>query len=66
MTPTPTAPAATPDLVAAPLITSAAGAELHLVTRDGRRLRLATDEPTARLLADALWPALEHQPPPPG
>lgn len=66
MTPTPAAPAATPDLVAASLLTSAAGAELHLVTRDGRRLRLATDEPTARLLADALWPALERRRKPPG
>lgn len=61
MTPTPAAPAATPDLVAAPLITSPTGAELHLVTRDGHRLRLATDEPTARLLACTLWPALEQR-----
>ena len=66
MTPTPAAPAAPQDLVAAPLITSAAGAELHLVTREGHRLRLATDEPTARRLARALWSALERRHSPEG
>lgn len=49
-----------PDLVAAPLLTTPAGAELHLVARDGGRLRLATDEATARMLAQALWGALER------
>jgi hypothetical protein len=48
-----------PDLVAASLLTSATGAELHLVGGDGRRLRIATDEETGRLLAHALWRALE-------
>jgi hypothetical protein len=56
MMPTLSAP---PDLVAASLLTSAAGAELHLVVRGGRRLRVATDEETGRLLAHALWRALE-------
>lgn len=56
MTPMPIAP----DLVAASLLTSPAGAELHLVARDGGRLRLATDEATARTLAQALWQALER------
>ena len=56
----PLAPGATmpPDLVAASLLTSASGAELHLVARDGHRLRVATDEATARMLAQALWRAL--------
>jgi hypothetical protein len=49
-----------PDLVAASLLTSPAGAELHLIARDGGRLRLATDEATARRLAQALWRALER------
>ena len=56
MTPTMPTP---PDLVAASLLTSAAGAELHLMVRDGRRLRVATDEETGRLLAQALWRVLE-------
>jgi hypothetical protein len=50
-----------PDLVAASLLTSASGAELHLVARDGRRLRVATDAETGRLLAQALWRALEAE-----
>ena len=62
MPPTTDAPSATADLIAAALLTSATGAELHLFTQDGRRLRLATDAPTAWLLAGALWPALEHCP----
>jgi hypothetical protein len=48
-----------PDLVAASLLTSATGAELHLVVRGGRRLRVATDEETGQLLAHALWRVLE-------
>jgi hypothetical protein len=63
MTPTPlgqSAPAATPELVAASLLTSAEGAEVHLVARDGQRLRVAADEPTARALAEALWRALDR------
>jgi hypothetical protein len=54
-----TRPTATPDLVAASLITSPSGAELHLVARDGQRLRLPADEPTARDIALGLWRALE-------
>ena len=50
-----------PEVVAASLLTSATGAELHLVGRDGRRLRVATDEETGRLLAQALWRALESK-----
>jgi hypothetical protein len=49
-----------PDLVAASLLTFPAGAELHLITRDGGRLRLAIDEATARTVAQALWGALER------
>lgn len=53
-------PDAPADLVAASLLTSAAGAELHLVARDGQRLRLRADEPTAREIAAALWRALDR------
>jgi hypothetical protein len=49
-----------PDLVAASLLTSTKGAELHLVSRDGSRLRVATDEATAQLLAHTLWQAMER------
>ncbi len=63
MTPTtfgpPTADARS-ELIAASLLTSAAGAELHLVARDGQRLRLAADEETARALAIGLWRALDR------
>lgn len=62
MTPMPFGPAnqaAPPDLVAASLLTSTTGAELHLVARDGQRLRIAADEKTARALALSLWRALE-------
>ncbi len=48
-----------PELVAASLLTSPSGAELELVARDGQRLRLATDEATARALALTLWQALD-------
>jgi hypothetical protein len=48
-----------PDLIAASLLTSPAGAELELVARDGQRLRLATDEATARALAVTLWQTLD-------
>ena len=46
-------------LVAASLLTSADGAELHLIARDGQRLCLAADEANARALAIALWQALD-------
>ena len=46
-------------LVAASLLTSADGAELHLIARDGQRLRLPADEASARGLALALWRALD-------
>jgi hypothetical protein len=49
----------TADLVTASLLTSKLGAELHLVARDGQRLRLATDEETARALALTIWQALD-------
>ena len=48
------------DLVAASLLTSASGAEVHIVARDGRRMRLAADEETARALAMSLWRAIEE------
>ncbi len=62
MTPMPrgesrTVPAA--DIVAASLLTSDGGAEVELVGRDGQRLRVVADEPTARALALSLWRALE-------
>ncbi|WP_270937505.1 hypothetical protein [Falsiroseomonas oryzae] len=63
MTPTPLGAAAPPapaDLIAASLLTSDEGAELHLIARDGSRLRLAADEATARALALNLWQALEQ------
>ncbi|HEV7263396.1 hypothetical protein [Falsiroseomonas sp.] len=60
MTPTTLGPAAPPELVAASLLTSSTGAEVHLVARDGQRLRLAADEATARALAEALWRALDR------
>lgn len=47
------------DVIAASLLTSATGAELQLVSRDGQRLRLAADERTARALALGLWRAME-------
>ena len=47
------------ELVAASLLTSATGAELELVSRDGQRLRLAADEVTARAIAISLWRALD-------
>lgn len=53
-------PEASPELVAASLLTSAEGAELHLVAKDGQRLRLAADEATARALAVTLWQALDR------
>jgi hypothetical protein len=54
------APTAPIDLVAASLLTCESGAELHLVARDGQRLRLVADEPTAREIATALWRALDR------
>lgn len=49
-----------PDLVAASLLTSAEGAEVQLVARDGRRLRVPADEETARNLVLSLWQALDR------
>jgi hypothetical protein len=48
------------ELVAALLLTSAAGAAVELVARDGQRLRLAADEATARELAISFWRALDR------
>ena len=39
-----------PELVAASLLTSASGAELQLVARDGQRLRRAADEAMVRTM----------------
>jgi hypothetical protein len=58
MTPAPRATQAT--LVAASLLTSAEGAEVHLVATDGRLLRLPADEETARALALNIWRALDR------
>jgi hypothetical protein len=58
--PDPARPGAGPELVAASLLTSAAGAELQLVSRDGQRVRLAADEATAREIAITLWRALDR------
>jgi hypothetical protein len=52
-------PTSAADLVAASLLTSASGAEVHIVARDGQRLRVAADEETARALAVSLWRAIE-------
>ncbi|MGK7861992.1 hypothetical protein [Falsiroseomonas sp. E2-1-a4] len=60
----PTGPGRTaraPDFVAASLLTSAEGAEIHLVARDGRLLRLPTDEANARQLIIGLWQALDRE-----
>lgn len=59
-TPGPAGPIAATELVAASLITSPWGAELQLVTRDGRRLRLATGQDAAREAAVALWRAMDR------
>ncbi|NKE45757.1 hypothetical protein HB662_13280 [Roseomonas frigidaquae] len=53
-------PARAPDFVAASLLTSAEGAEIHLVARDGRLLRLPTDEANARQIIIGLWQALDR------
>ncbi len=53
-------PQPAPQLVAASLLTSPAGAEVELVARDGQRLRLAADEATARELAITLWQCLDR------
>ncbi len=50
-----------PDFVAASLLTSAEGAEIHLMARDGRLLRLPTDEANARQLIIGLWQALDRE-----
>lgn len=60
MLPGPAAQAARSDLVAASLLTSGGSAELHLITRDGQRLRIAADEVTARRLALGLWQVIEQ------
>jgi hypothetical protein len=50
-----------PELVAASLLTSTDGSEVHLVARDGRLLRLTADEETARSVAITLWKALDRR-----
>jgi hypothetical protein len=59
MTPSihPTIPA---DLVAASLLTSATGAEVQLISNDGRRFRVPADEETAKSLVLSLWKALDR------
>ncbi|MGX9965331.1 hypothetical protein ACVFYP_18520 [Roseomonas sp. F4] len=54
-------PVQTADFVAASLLTSEEGAEIHLIARDGRMLRLPTDEANARQLIIGLWKALDGQ-----
>ncbi|MBU8539876.1 hypothetical protein [Falsiroseomonas tokyonensis] len=49
-----------PDFVAATLLTSEEGAEIHLMDREGRLLRLPTDEANARQLIVGLWQALDR------
>ncbi|MBU8545870.1 MULTISPECIES: hypothetical protein [Roseomonadaceae] len=51
----------TPDVIAATLLTSEQGAEIHLMAKDGRLLRLPTDEANARQLIIGLWQALDRQ-----
>lgn len=61
MIPAQAPPATIPaELIAASLLTSAQGAEVHLVSRDGRRFRVPTDEETARSLVLSLWKALDR------
>jgi hypothetical protein len=50
-------PLPAPGLLAASLLTSAEGAEVQIIARDGQRLRLAVDEATARSLVASLWGA---------
>ena len=49
-----------PELVAASLLTSDEGAEVHLIARDGRLLKISADEETARSVAISLWKALDR------
>ena len=49
-----------PELIAASLLTSAEGAEVHLVSAEGQRFRLPADEDTARSLVLTLWRALDR------
>jgi hypothetical protein len=60
MTPAPRATPVPTELVAASLLTSAEGAEVHLIATDGRRLRLPADEETARALVVNIWRALDR------
>ncbi len=48
-----------PELIAASLLTSDQGSEIHLMSRDGRLLRLSADEETARSAIIGLWKALD-------
>jgi hypothetical protein len=50
-------PAPASPLLAASLLTSAEGAEVQIISRDGHRLRLAVDEETARTVVASLWGA---------
>jgi hypothetical protein len=52
-------PHTTAQVVAASLLTGAHGAELHLMSSDGRLTRLPADNATAQALALSLWSALE-------
>lgn len=50
-----------PELIAATLLTSDTGSEIHLVSRDGRLMRLSADEDTARSAIIGLWKALDQK-----
>jgi len=52
-------PQKTAEVVAASLLTGATGSELHLMSSDGRLMRLRADTATAQALALSLWSALE-------
>ena len=50
-----------PEFVTASLLTSATGAEVHLVSADGSLLRLSADEDTARRAVIGLWKTLDRE-----
>ncbi|WP_203076836.1 hypothetical protein [Falsiroseomonas ponticola] len=50
-----------PELIAASLLTSDQGSEIHLMSRDGRLLRLTADAETARSAIIGLWKALDSR-----
>jgi len=50
-----------PEFIAASLLTSDTGSEIHLMARDGRLMRLSADAETARSAIIGLWKALDSQ-----